>query len=89
VLAAEVSGHERVPGLRLLGSALGEADVPFGVLAPRVIGEKRVLVLGFGLDDSPVAVQHILAPRGVPRWAVSSRSPGRMCSPGRIRKRFA
>src|SRR5215207_1840591 len=34
--AAEVSVDERVPRLRLVGGALGKAEVPFGVLAPGV-----------------------------------------------------
>src|SRR5918994_7535664 len=36
VQAAEVSVDECVASLRLLRSALGEAEMPFGVLAPRV-----------------------------------------------------
>lgn len=36
--------------------------MPFAVLAPRVRREKGVLVLGLGLDVSPVAVEDVLAP---------------------------
>ena len=46
VQAPEVAMHERVPGLGLVGGAVGEAEVPPGVVAPRVRGEELVLVRG-------------------------------------------
>jgi hypothetical protein len=62
VEAAKVSVDEGVSRLGLVWGAIGESEVPFAVLAPRVRREKRVLVFGSGLDVSPVAVEDVLAP---------------------------
>jgi hypothetical protein len=62
VEVAEVSVDEGVSRLGLVWGAIGESEVPFAVLAPRVRREKRVLVFGSGLDVTPVAVEDVLAP---------------------------
>jgi hypothetical protein len=62
VEAAEVFVDEGVSRLGLVLGAIGESEVPFAVLAPRVRREKRVLVFGSGLDVTPVAVEDVLAP---------------------------
>jgi hypothetical protein len=60
VNSPEVACHERVSGLRLIGSAFSQADVPCRVLLPRVVLEERVLVVGRRLHAAPVRVEHIL-----------------------------
>src|SRR5262249_20758108 len=55
-----VSVDERVPGLGLVGGTVGEAEVPPGVLLPRVPFEVGVLVARARLDLPPVAVEDIL-----------------------------
>ena len=62
VQAAEVSVDECVARFGLLRGALREAEMPLGVLVPRVRSEECILVLGLGLDLAPVAVEHVLAP---------------------------
>ena len=59
--AAEVAVHERVPGLRLLGGAFGEAEVPGGVFLPGVGLEKRVLLACARLDVLPAEAKDVLA----------------------------
>src|SRR5215207_2911652 len=59
--AAEIAVDERVPGLRLVGSSVGEAEMPSPVLVPRVLLQERVLVIGARLGLAPVAVEHVLA----------------------------
>src|SRR3954470_20684479 len=49
VHAAEVAVDEAVAGLRLLRGALRQAEVPVGVLLPRVRCEEGVLVGRLGL----------------------------------------
>ena len=61
VHAAEVAVDERVPRLGLVVGAVGEPEVPLGVLVPGVGLEERVLVVGARLDVAPVAVEHVLA----------------------------
>src|SRR4051812_303245 len=61
VHAAEVSVDERVARLRAVGRTVGEAEVPLGVLHPRVRREEGVLLGGAGLGARPVAVQDVLA----------------------------
>ena len=58
---AEVAVDEGVPGLGLVVGALGEPEVPVGVLLPGVGLEVGVLVLGGRLHVTPVAVEHVLA----------------------------
>jgi hypothetical protein len=48
VQAAQVAVDERVPGLRLVRRALGQPEVPLGVLLPRMPLEEGVLVGGAG-----------------------------------------
>lgn len=69
VKAAEVSVDEGVSRFGLVRGAIGEAEMPFAVLAPSVSGEKRVLVFGLRLDVSPVAVEDVLAPTDEPPCA--------------------
>src|SRR4051794_6355677 len=57
---AEVAVHERVSRLRLVVRALGQAEVPGGVLVPRVTFEKGVTRVRVGLHLAPVAVQDVL-----------------------------
>ena len=59
--APEVAVDERVPGLGLVVGALGEPEVPLGVLLPRVRLQEGVLVVGARLHVAPVAVEHVLA----------------------------
>ena len=59
--AAEVAVHERVPGLRLLGGAFGEAEVPGGVFLPGVGLEERVLLACARLDVLPAGAEDVLA----------------------------
>lgn len=56
----KVSVDERVPGLGVVVGTLGEAEVPLGVLLPRVRLQESVLVVGAGLHLTPVAVEHVL-----------------------------
>src|SRR5215218_905924 len=61
VQAAEVAVDEGVPGLSLVGGAVGEGQVPLGVLLPGMRLQVGVLVLGGGLDVVPDALEHVLA----------------------------
>lgn len=61
VHAAEVAVDKSALGLRAVGGALGEREVPRGVLVPRVPRQLGVLVLGGGLNAAPLAAQHVLA----------------------------
>ena len=56
---AKVAVHERVPRLGLVGCAVGESEVPVGVLGPGVTLELVVLSVGVRLHLSPVAVEDI------------------------------
>src|SRR5450432_535318 len=58
---AKVPVDERVPGLGLVGGAIGQAEMPACVLVPRVRLQEGVLILGLGLAGPPVAVEHVLA----------------------------
>lgn len=58
---SEVSVHEAVAGLGFIVCAIGEAEVPDGVVIPCVIFEVGVLGVGVRLDVSPCAVQNVLA----------------------------
>ena len=57
----EVPVHECVLGLGVLGGALGESQMPLGVLLPGVRLEERVLLLRARLDGAPVALENVLA----------------------------
>ena len=57
----EVAHDEGVAALGLVGRALGQAEVPGGVLLPGVLREIGVLGVGARLDLTPVAVEHVLA----------------------------
>src|SRR4029453_16707719 len=61
VEAAEVAVDKGVPGLGLVGGAVGEGQVPLGVLLPGVGLQVGVLVVGAGLDVAPDALEHVLA----------------------------
>jgi hypothetical protein len=61
VQAAEVAVDESVPGLGAVVRALGEPEVPRGILVPRVPGQVGVLVLGGGLRPASLAAEHVLA----------------------------
>ena len=58
---AEIAEHEGVAGLRLVVGAVGEPQVPFGVIVPAVGREERVLLLGRRLPLTTVASEHVLA----------------------------
>jgi hypothetical protein len=68
----EVAIHEPVSSFRLIGRALGEPEMPVGVLVPRVRVEEGALVLGRRLDLAPAApgrtggsrsgLEHVLPP---------------------------
>src|SRR5207249_6644980 len=58
--APEIPVDKGVPGLGLVGGAIGEAEMPPGVLLPGVPLQVGVLVPGPGLDLPPVAVEHVL-----------------------------
>src|SRR5262249_31065330 len=52
--------YERVPRLRLVGDALGQAQVPGRVLGERVRLQKRVLLAGTRLDVLPTRSEDVL-----------------------------
>ncbi len=58
--APEIPVDEGVPGLGLVVGPLGQAEVPAGVLVPRVPLEVGVLIARARLDVPPVAVEHVL-----------------------------
>jgi len=58
--AAEVAEHERVTCLGLVGRALGQAQMPGGISIPAVPLEVGVLRCRVRLDDTPIAIQHVL-----------------------------
>src|SRR5829696_7021130 len=49
-----------VTGLRLIRGALGKAEVPGGILLPRVALQEGVLGISAWLHVTPIAVQHVL-----------------------------
>jgi hypothetical protein len=57
----EITVHESVPCLDLLGGSLRQAQEPFGVLIPRMRPEVSILVFGLRLPLTPIAVEHVLA----------------------------
>jgi hypothetical protein len=59
--AAEVAVDEGVPSLGLVAGAVGEGQVPVGVLLPGMGLQEGVLVVGAGLDVAPAALEHVLA----------------------------
>ena len=61
VQTPEVAVDERVPRLRLVGRAFGEAEVPLRILGPGVGAEEAVLVVGLRLRIAPVAVEDVLS----------------------------
>src|SRR5215216_3860857 len=61
VQAAEVAVDEGVPSLGVVGGAVGEGQMPVGVLLPGVGLQEGVLVLGARLDVAPLAPEHVLA----------------------------
>src|SRR6266545_6044482 len=60
VQAAEVAVDKRVARLRLLGRALGEAEMPGGVLLPGVRLQERVLLACARLHVLPARAEHVL-----------------------------
>lgn len=61
VQSAEVAKDERVPGLSLVIRAIGETEMPAGVVVPGVLLQVLVLLAGARLDLAPVAGQDVLA----------------------------
>src|SRR4029453_3366310 len=61
VQPAEVAVNERVAGLRLVWSAFGKAEMPGGVLVPRMGLQVRVLLLCARLHVLPARPEHVLA----------------------------
>jgi hypothetical protein len=61
VQTAEVAVDERVARLRLLGHALGDAEMPGGVLVPGVRLQERVLLSCARLHVLPARAEHVLA----------------------------
>ena len=61
VQTAEVTVDKRVARLRLLDRALGEADMPGGVLLPGVRLQERVLLRCARLHVLPTRPEHVLA----------------------------
>src|SRR5262245_14743119 len=58
--ATEVPVDERVPGLGVVGGTVSEAEMPLGVLLPRVRLQEGVPFAGAGLNLAPVAAKHVL-----------------------------
>ena len=56
----EVPADECVAGLRPVGRAVGQPEVPQGVLVPGVRLQEGVLVVGGRRDLAPVAVEDVL-----------------------------
>ena len=59
--SAKVTEHEGISRLRLIRSALGQTEVPRGVLVPRVPLQIGVLDVCLRLDLAPVALENVLA----------------------------
>jgi hypothetical protein len=60
VHTAEIAVDERVARLRLLGRALGKAEMPRGVLLSRVGFQERVLFPRARLPVLPPRAEHVL-----------------------------
>ncbi len=60
VEAPEVPEDEGVPRLGVVARPLGEAEVPGGVVVPRVRLEEAVLVVGARLGPAPLAAELVL-----------------------------
>src|SRR5262245_29406902 len=58
---AEAAVDERMPCLRLIVRLLGEAEIPDGVLVPRVCPEECVLISCARLNVLPARAEHVLA----------------------------
>jgi hypothetical protein len=58
---AQVAVDEGIAGLGLVGGALGQPEMPLGIVVPAMRVEERVLGVGPRLDVAPVAVQDVLA----------------------------
>ena len=56
----KVAVDEAVPGLRLIRRAVGQAQMPLGVLVPRVPFQEGILFIGARLNFPPVALEHVL-----------------------------
>src|SRR4051812_49137914 len=56
----EVAEDKCGPGLRLVGDALSEAEMPGGVLLPGMPLQERVLIIRTWLHLAPFAVEHVL-----------------------------
>ena len=81
VEATEVPVDEGMPGLGLVRGPLREAEMPFGVLVPRVRLQEGVLGAGARLDVAPFAVENVVAsvdqPPGARNGAFVDRVGGR------------
>src|SRR3984893_12744940 len=58
--ATEVTIDEPVPGLRVVVRSVGQAEMPFPVLVPRMRLQEGVFVIGAGLTVPPVTVENVL-----------------------------
>src|SRR5438876_12286635 len=61
--AAKIAINERVSALGLVIRFLVKAEVPFGVVVPRVAFQERIPFRGFRLNFAQVAVENVLAGR--------------------------
>ena len=66
----EIPVHKRVSGLRFVARAVGEPQMPRGVLVPRVRLQEGILVIGARLNLAPLALEYVL---------VRVDEPPRMC----------
>jgi hypothetical protein len=53
--ATEIPIDERVPGLGVVSRPIGQPEMPFRVLVPRMRRQERILIGGAGLNVSPIA----------------------------------
>src|ERR1700720_518606 len=56
----EVTINEPVAGLSVVVRSVGQAEMPFPVLVPRMRLQEGVFVFGAGLTVSPVTVENVL-----------------------------
>lgn len=59
--AAKIAINECVSALGLVSRLVIKAEVPLGVVLPRVAFQERILVRGFRLNFAPVTVENVLA----------------------------
>jgi hypothetical protein len=84
VQTAEVAVDERVARLRLLGHALGDAEMPGGVLVPGVRLQERVLLSCARLHVLPARAEHVLACVDQPLRVPDCVLVHRVCGQARI-----